>query len=409
MTQIQKPKTKHSSPPKVLSVFSGAGGLDLGLEAAGLHTIACVEQDIDARETLIANRPNWNLLENPDAVRLARHLIPRDLNLNPGDLDLIAGGPPCQPFSTAAQWSPRGRQGMGDGRADTVHAFLNLVESFLPRAILIENVSGFLSGANSALPVIERRLSEINSRNHTKYGIQWTILDAALYGVPQHRRRAIAVAFRSGSTWIPPKETHVNNPMTAWDALWNIPPSNDFPVTAGKWANLLPSVPEGQNYQWFTSKGGGPEIFGYRTRYWNFLLKLAKDLPSWTISASPGPSAGPFHWNNRPLSVQERLAIQSFPPEWTMSGSLRSRIKMTGNATPPLLAEVLGIALAEHLGFSTETGKNPKFLQERAPVPPTKEIVQHVPKEYLKMVGPRDSHPGVGRGPGSRRNTEPEA
>ena len=90
------------------------------------------------------------------------------------------------------------------------------------------------------------------------------------------------------------------------------------PKAAGKWAGLLPTIPEGENYLFHTRLGGGRPLFGYRTRYWSFLLKLAKDEPSWTLQAHPGPATGPFHWANRPLTVQEMLRLQSSqqPGEW---------------------------------------------------------------------------------------------
>ena len=124
--------------------------------------------------------------------------------------------------------------------------------------------------------------------------------------------------------------------LTAWDALADLPnvPGLRLP---GSWAELLPSIPEGGNYLYLTARGGGTELFGWRSRYWSFLLKLARDRPSWTLPASPGPSTGPFHWDNRPLTVRERLRLQGFPDDWQLCGSAHQQIKMSGNATPPPL------------------------------------------------------------------------
>ena len=83
---------------------------------------------------------------------------------------------------------------------------------------------------------------------------------------------------------------------------------------------LLPTIPEGQNYLWHTERGGGEPLFGWRRRYWSFLLKLAKDLPSWTIQAQPGPATGPFHWDNRRLSVREMARMQTFPDNVVIKG-----------------------------------------------------------------------------------------
>ena len=140
------------------------------------------------------------------------------------------------------------------------------------------------------------------------------VVNAADYGVPQHRRRAIVVARRDGGTFAWPPKTHVERPVRAWDAIGSLHlrPS-ELPETRGAWADLLPSIPEGHNYLWHTDRGGGRPLFGYRRRFWSFLLKLSKHQPSWTLSAQPGPSTGPFHWESRPLAVREILRLQSFP------------------------------------------------------------------------------------------------
>lgn len=116
---------------RVLSLFAGAGGLDLGLEAAGLETIGCIERDEDCRRTLEANRPAWKLLDRADVIEAAATLKPADLGLRRRELDVLAAGPPCQPFSTAGQWTSTGRRGMSDQRADTIVAMLELLERFL--------------------------------------------------------------------------------------------------------------------------------------------------------------------------------------------------------------------------------------------------------------------------------------
>src|SRR5438093_950032 len=97
-------------PLSVLSCFSGAGGLDLGVETAGFEVLGCLEIDSEARETLQLNRPGWTLLEPSDVVAAGETLRPADLGLARGDLDLLAGGPPCQPFSKAAQWSAKAKR-----------------------------------------------------------------------------------------------------------------------------------------------------------------------------------------------------------------------------------------------------------------------------------------------------------
>src|SRR5207249_2951654 len=137
---------------------------------------------------------------------------------------------------------------------------------------------------------------------------------------------------------------------TAWDAIADVNPSTAEDLDAqGKWADLLPSIPEGQNYLWHTNRLGGMSLFGWRTRYWGMLLKLAKNRPSWTIQAQPGPAIGPFHWDNRRLSTRELCRLQTFPDDVNIVGGRGSAQKQLGNAVPSLLAEVMGRAIKVQL------------------------------------------------------------
>ena len=129
---------------------------------------------------------------------------------------------------------------------------------------------------------------------------------------------------------------------TAWDALGDLPePDGDGLKVGGKWGDLLPTIPEGENYLWHTDRGGGKPLFGWRTRYWSFLLKLSKRLPSWTVQAQPGAAIGPFHWNNRKLTFQELCRIQTFPDGLSLDSGRTEMQRMMGNAVPSLIGEVL--------------------------------------------------------------------
>lgn len=383
----------------VLSLFSGAGGMDLGLESAGFETIGAIEVGDRQRETLSLNRP-WQLLGDGDINQIARTLRPKDLGLDVGALDLMAGGPPCQPFSTAAQWAKSGRRGMLDDRAQTVVSTVELIERFLPRAILIENVIGFVQGENSAADYLKDELEQIGRRQGVHYSLSSKVLNAADFGVPQNRRRAIVVAMRDDVRFDWPDGRYARAPRTAWDALHDVA-GGSAPSMRGKWASLVPSIPPGWNYQWLTSKGGGPEMFGYRTKYWNFLLKLKPDLPAWTLAASPGPATGPFHWDNRPLSASEQLRLQSFVDGWRVSGDHRSQTLQIGNATPPALAEALGIALGHSLDLSgyREQTLVREPATSKAPVLPAP---KPIPPAFADLVGSHASHAGVGLGPSPR-------
>lgn len=335
---------------RALSAFSGAGGLDIGLEAAGFELLGILEVDRHASDTLRRNRPQWRHLEPSDVEAYAAGNVLADLGLRQGDLDLLAGGPPCQPFSRAAEWAPSGRAGLGDARRSGISGFFGLALKLWPKVILIENVPGFVQGDTSAVPFLKAMTRQLTRRSGIPYALRLGIVDSADYGVPQHRRRAIVMLFRSDLHLDLPIGTHSYDPITAWDALGDLTAPEDPPRPSGKWTYLLPSIPEGSNYLWHTRRGGGSPIFGYRTRFWSFLLKLDRNRPSWTIPASPGPATGPFHWDNRPLTVQECLRLQSFPDSWELSGPQRTQYRQAGNATPPVLAEAIARRIADALG-----------------------------------------------------------
>ncbi len=382
----------------VLSVFSGCGGLDLGLERAGFRVIGCVEIDPVARETLATNRPDWPLLLPGDVNKLAGRIEASDVGLRRGELSLLAAGPPCQPFSKAAQWSPNGRRGAGDERASCLSGLLRMVERFLPRVVLIENVPGFVQGRTSCLEQLRRELCAINRRSGVQYHLEWRLVDAADYGVPQHRTRAIAIAAREGTSPCWPYPTHETARVTAWDALRDLPPPEHIPEPTG-WLELLPTIPEGCNYIWHTRRGGGLSLFGYRTRYWSFLLKLAKQRPSWTLPAQPGPYTGPFHWDNRALTPTERLSLQSFPRSWYVAGSRRNVLRQIGNAAPPLLAEAIGRAIATQFFGLRYMSALRLSIPRASRLPPGPTPPARLPGKYTKIIGTYQDHAGTGRGP----------
>jgi DNA (cytosine-5)-methyltransferase 1 len=389
----------RSKAPTVLSAFSGLGGLDLGLEHAGFRNIGCIEIDRIARESLGSNRPNRKFISPHDVTRIAQVLKPKDLKLRKRGLFMLAGGPPCQPFSKAAQWSHRAMKGLKDPRARCFAGFTQLIETFLPQVVLIENVQGFASGKNNAVKKLKKSLRQINEANGTKYRLYHWVVDAAAYGVPQKRKRAILIAFRNGLKFRFPAPTTPHEPVTSWEAFRQLTCINRVPKRPNHWGRLLPSIPEGQNYLWHTRHGGGLSLFGYRTRFWSFLLKLAKNQPAWTISAHPGPYTGPFHWENRPLTKSELLRLQSFPASWQVKGTRKAQVRQIGNATPPLLAEIIGRAIAIQL-LEKRYSDGPKLAIPRTSKNiPNAERVAAVPKRFQKFIKARPDHPGTGRGP----------
>jgi len=368
----------------------------VGLEGAGFETIGTIEIDKRARATISANRPTWRQVGSGDVVALAD--APGDLGVDRRELDVLAGGPPCQPFSMAAQWNSSSRMGMTDARAQTVVATMKLVGVLLPKYVMLENVAGFISGASSALPYIQSALQDIRLTTKTQYRVEHRTINAADFGVPQNRKRVVVILVRDDMDWDWPTPTHVERPVTAWDALGGLIGENP-PTRQGNWTTLLESIPEGWNYQWLTSRGGGQEVFGYRTKYWNFLLKLARDKPSWTLAASPGPSTGPFHWDNRPLSSSEMKRLQSIPDSWTLTGSYREQVKQIGNATPSLLAQAMGKQLATKMGMTPSEGLRPFDRRDDCPSPTQPKAI---PAHFEQLVGAKNAHAGEGKGPSPR-------
>lgn len=385
--------------PTLLSAFTGAGGLDLGLHRAGFLSIGTIERDAFARTTIEENGL-WPLLEPGDIVELACSLTPADVGLKIMELGILAGAPPCQPFSKASQWARSGRTGLTDRRSSCVWSFFELAARFLPQVVLLENVPGFVRGETSALKPIQARFEEINSKYGTQYRVAHAIVDACDFGVPQHRERAIIVALRDGAQFRWPLPTHSVAPIRSYDAIGGLRPEI-LPLPRGKWARLLKSIPEGRNYLFHTPGDRGEPLFGRRTRFWSFLLKLAKNEPSWTLPAQPGPSTGPFHWTGRPLAIEEMLRLQSFPKEWKVSGSRQEQIRQVGNATPPLLAEVIGRAVGRQVFQKRYRGGPSLAIARKTRIPGPIEPGT-VPSEYTNLKGDHSAHAGSGKGPKPR-------
>jgi DNA (cytosine-5)-methyltransferase 1 len=406
-----------------LSLYTGAGGLDLGLDAAGFECRAAVEMDPECVATLRANR-SWPVIDRSIHEVTSAELL-RTAGLVPGEVDVLIGGPPCQPFSKAGYWASGDARRLDDPRADTVAAFLRVLRDTRPRAFLMENVTGLaFKGKDEGLRLIRSTLESINRAIGTGYSASLLVLNAAEHGVPQARQRAFLIGSRDGTPFGSVRATHrlpgaaqaeleLDGPaqscLTAWDALFDLE-DDDSPELKlrGKWADLLPSVPEGSNYLHFTDRGGGPPLFGWRRRYWNFMLKLAKNQPSWTLTAQPGPATGPFHWENRRLSARELCRLQTIPDDYRVLGPLSSVQRQVGNAVPSALAEILALQMrARLLGDDKAADLSPTLLPQRQIGIPPPEPVMPVAEKYLRLVGSHSPHPGTGKGHAAvRRVTE---
>lgn len=340
-----------------ISLFSGAGGLDLGVERAGYRVLAAVEYDMDAAATLRTNFPHSEVLERDIRTVETRELL-KAAGLRAGEADLLIGGPPCTPFSKSGNWLEYKRSGK-DANADLLDHYLRILSEAKPRSFLLENVFGLAYRNHNAF-WLKRLLSMFRELG---YRIDHRVLLAADYGVPQRRQRLFILGSKDATPDFPtpthsgPHETrrewdeslipHVTSKQAIGDLTKRRSLAEPEELVTGTFAHLLPEVPPGGNYLHFTAKRGHPQpLFEWRSRYWNFLLKLDPNQPSPTIQAQPGPWVGPFHWQSRRLRLAEIKRLQTFPDDYEIVGSRRSAQIQIGNAVPPLLAKRLAEPLA---------------------------------------------------------------
>lgn len=414
---------------KLISLYTGAGGLDLGLEAAGFDTAVAVEMDPDAVRTLRANR-DWPVVADSVHSEAAQssHLL-KLAGVKSGQAALLAGGPPCQPFSKSGYWHSGDAKRLDDPRARTLDAYLRVLRDTLPEVFLLENVPGLaFSAKDEGLSFLKREIDQLNKEKGTRYTFTAKQLNAAEYGIPQTRQRVFVIGHREGLKFKFPEPTHAlpapvdmanggraevlaqegSLPLarTAWDAIGHLEDDDDPQLRPrGKWAELLPSIPEGHNYLFHTDRGTGLPLFGWRRRYWSMLLKLAKGRPSWTLTAQPGPAIGPFHWKSRRLSAAELCGLQTFPEGYEVLGDVRAAHKQLGNAVPSALAEVLGLAIQrQFFGNADADPAAPTLIPARRGAPPAPEAPAEVTQQrYLDLVGEHSEHPGTGQGFGALR------
>ncbi|MCA0848103.1 DNA cytosine methyltransferase [Salipiger thiooxidans] len=393
-----------TASPRLISLFTGVGGLDYGFEQAGFETAVALEVDAACCANVRKNR-DWSLIER-DIHQTTTAEILEAAGLEARSVDVLIGGPPCQPFSKSGYWASGDAKRLEDPRADTLDAYLRILREALPKTFLIENVPGLaFKGKSEGLERIQAEINEINKSEGVNYRLSVKVLNAADYGAPQLRERIVIIGDREGRTFTFPEPKHGSSEdllrhHSTWDAIGDLPeaPNEAGLKITGKWADLLPTIPEGQNYLWHTDRGDGHPLFGWRRRYWNFLLKLAKDRPSWTIQAQPGSATGPFHWNNRKLSARELCRLQTFPDDVVLSGSRNEIQRMIGNAVPSVLAEVLAWEIRSQLlgleGRPEKYALEPPFRDD-CPAP---ETLAKLPAKFRSLIGEHEAHPGKGKG-----------
>lgn len=273
-----------------------------------------------------------------------------------GEIDLIAGGPPCPPFSKSRFYRKDKPRALDDPNGwETISGYLRMLDWVRPRTFILENVKGLAYKVHAeGLETIIARAEKLG------YKVSTGVLNAADFGVPQIRERCFVIGSLDGKIELP-LPTHSNDPanglrpwVTAGAVLADLDTeenaSDEGHFAGGQHHNLLCQIPPGDNYLFFTEKRAHPSPrFKWRGRYWSFLLKLSPDLPSWTIQARRSNNMGPFHWRNRILRIEEIKRLQTFPDDFALCGTIEQRWRQIGNAVPPRLAAAVGVAVAAAL------------------------------------------------------------
>ncbi|MET3953103.1 DNA cytosine methyltransferase [Arthrobacter sp. UYEF36] len=341
-----------SKPIKTLSLFSGAGGLDIGFHQAGFEVVAAVE--IEPQYALTLDRNGRADAYFGHDVRVHCEDI-REFDPSPYvgiGIECVIGGPPCQTFSAAGRRSG-GVLGLDDERGQLFRAYIRILDAIRPEVFVFENVYG-LPGANGGGPWREI----IEGFSSAGYDLSAQVVDAADYGTPQHRERLVMVGTK-GSGFRFPMPTHGPDApptglplVSAQEALRGLgePDEGYHAGPGGLYGHLLPLVPEGMNYSFFTREMGHPEpIFAWRSKFHDFLHKASPDEPVRTIKSKPGKFTGPFHWKNRHFTAAELKRLQSFPDEYEVVGSYNKVLEQIGNSVPPALARSIAISVKEQI------------------------------------------------------------
>ncbi len=350
----------------VISLFTGCGGMEIGLEKAGFRTAACVEIDDDCRKTLKANRPSWALAEPGDITELPASELLGLAGLRPSEAALVTGGAPCQPFSTMGKG-----EGVGSGDGNLFRHFIRVVREARPAGFIFENVRGIMKHTE-VLDTIKASAEDIG------YRVSAHILNAADYGVPQRRNRLIVLGLRD---WcgapVPafPWPTHGDDPdafvLGYAKAGFTAPRPEPWLTVRRCFDGIRPEELAGglqmgiseltrrriecirpgtrDNFKalpdelkpdcWKSGKHQGNDTFG----------RLDPDMPSVTIrTCGYHPMKGRYLHpdEDRGLNTVELARLQGFPPEWRFHGGLTSVSRQIGNAVPPPLAEAVGMAMA---------------------------------------------------------------
>ncbi len=333
------------APIKTLSLFSGGGGLDIAFHDAGFEIIQMVELEAKYIQTLKHNCLSGKWLEGSKPICIdIKNYIPESIKV-----DFIIGGPPCQSFSAAGRRAA-GVSGTNDVRGTLFQEYVRILEILQPKGFLFENVYG-ITGANDgqAWQEIQTAFRKVG------YKIYFRVLDAADYGVPQHRERLFIVGLKSGE-YLFPYPTHGVDSLnqqpyySAQEAVKDADIQNIEVGIGGRFGHLLEFIPPGLNYSFYTKEMGYPNpIFSWRSKFSDFLYKADPKTPVRTIKAQGGQYTGPFSWENRKFSCSELKRLQTIPDDYEIVGNRQVCIEQIGNSVPPQLGRILALSILDQV------------------------------------------------------------
>ena len=345
---------------KAVSLYSGAMGLDLGIMQSGFQILLANDIDRRSMETVVANLPGMKFI-NSDIEVVTSERILEESGMDAGNLDLLVGGPPCQPFSPAGK-----RAALNDPRASPLRHFIRAVKDLRPRAFVMEEVPGILSSRLKHFPYYdkyERKPSGEEVRGSafavimemmrdTGYNIEYRVLNSADYGTPQVRKRVIFIGMRDGIPTFP-QATHSGNGeedapqwKTFWESSQNLHGCSFRPLSVQD-QEFMSYVPPGGSWLQMPEEvarramGGAFESEGGRM---GFYRRIAWDEPTPTVVTSPLQKGTYFvhPFADRPLSLEEYKRAQGFPDSWKITGKLDDMYRLIGNAVPVQLSSAVG-------------------------------------------------------------------
>lgn len=351
-----------------ISLFSGGGGLDLGLEAAGFNTLLASDVDEHSCKTLSANKLTSAKNGKPflkhakilheDANNLKGEQVLSLAGLKAGELDLLAGGPPCQAFSVFGK-----RKGREDPRGMLAYTYLRLISELRPKAFIFENVYGMMTvEGGSVFEDLKKKLSSPN--DDLSYKLSILRLNAADFGAPQYRDRVFIIGSLEGKELSPMTALFSNkakNPglnglrqRTVSDGLRNLPK-----IANGKSHNHT-----GRNHSERIIARYADMKFGERDSKTR-INKLDPERPSYAIIVGSDAGGGKGHihpFEPREVTPRESARMQCFPDWWWFSGTGRHPIRQVGNAVPSLLGAVVGQKIISEI-FNLLPNSYPKIVE----------------------------------------------